>query len=62
MSGEHTTLLSGSARYNNSFDVGENPYSTIVANSDAEKRAAQTISGQIPTQLAVFMRRQTNRS
>jgi LPS-assembly lipoprotein len=54
--------LTGYARYNDSFDVGENPYTTIVADSDAEKRAAQTMSEQIRTQLAVFMRRQANRS
>lgn len=54
--------LTGYARYNDSFDVGENPYTTIVADSDAEKRAAQTMSEQIRTQLAVFMRRQVNRS
>ncbi len=34
-------VLSGSAQANDSFDVGENPYTTIVANSDAEKRAAE---------------------
>jgi LPS-assembly lipoprotein len=55
-------VLRGSARAYDSFDVGENPYTTIVADSDAEKRAAQTMSEQIRTQLAVFMRRQASRS
>jgi LPS-assembly lipoprotein len=62
VSGSRSTLLTGSARYNDSFDVGENPYTTIVNDSDAEKRAAQTISEQIRTQLAVFMRQQATRS
>ena len=55
-------VLTGSARAYDSFDVGENPYSTIVADSDAEKRAATTMGDQIRTQLAVFMRRQASKS
>jgi LPS-assembly lipoprotein len=55
-------VVSGAARYNDSFDVGENPYTTIVADQDAEKRAAQTMSEQIRTQIAVYMRQQTSKS
>ena len=34
-----TALIGGVARANDSYDVGENPYTTIVANSDADKKA-----------------------
>ncbi|MBV8653359.1 MAG: hypothetical protein JO255_17975 [Alphaproteobacteria bacterium] len=55
-------VVTGAARYSDSFDVGENPYTTIVADQDAEKRAARTMSDQIRTQLAVYMRQQANKS
>ena len=55
-------VVSGSAQANDSFDVGENPYTTIVADSDAEKRAARSMSLQIRTQIAVYMRRQVSKS
>jgi LPS-assembly lipoprotein len=55
-------VVSGATQYNDSFDVGENPYTTIVADQDAEKRAAQTMSRQIRLQLAVYMRKQAGKS
>ena len=51
-------VLSGSARANDSYDVGANPYTTIVATSDADRKAAAAMSQQILAQIAVFLRRQ----
>jgi LPS-assembly lipoprotein len=50
-------VLTGSARANDSYDVGANPFTTIVANQDADKKAAQSMSEQIESQIAVFLRR-----
>jgi LPS-assembly lipoprotein len=55
-------VTTGAARYSDSFDVGENPYTTIVADQDAEQRAAHAMSDQIRTQLAVYMRQQASKS
>ena len=51
-------VLSGSARANDSYDVGANPYTTIVAASDADRKAAASMSQQILAQIAVYLQRQ----
>ena len=51
-------VLSGSARANDSYDVGANPYTTIVAASDADRKAAASMSQQILSQIVVFLQRQ----
>jgi len=60
--GAGATIFSGSARFNTSFDVGDNEYATIVAGQDAEERAAREISEQIRTQLMLFLQRRTAHS
>ena len=50
-------VLNWSARANDSYDIGANPYTTIVAGGDADRKAALSISEQIQTQLALYMRR-----
>jgi LPS-assembly lipoprotein len=47
--------LSGSARSNNSSDIGENEYSVVVANDDAQTRAARDIAEQISLQVGIFV-------
>jgi LPS-assembly lipoprotein len=51
-------VLAGSARANDSYDVGANPYTTIVAASDADRKAAASMSQQILAQIAVFLQHQ----
>ena len=51
-------VLSGGVRINDSYDVGESPYSVIVSNSDAQTRAAQEISTDIRTRVAAYFRAQ----
>ncbi|MDB5407599.1 MAG: hypothetical protein JWL84_2511 [Rhodospirillales bacterium] len=50
--------LSGSARSNSSYDIGENEYSVVVANDDAQTRAAQDIAQQITLQVGLFVHQQ----
>jgi LPS-assembly lipoprotein len=52
---DNAVLLSGSARANDSYDVGANPYTTIVAAQDADRKAAETLSEQIVAQIAAFL-------
>jgi LPS-assembly lipoprotein len=47
--------LGGSARSNNSYDIGENEYSVVVANDDAQTRAARDIAQQISLQVGLFI-------
>jgi LPS-assembly lipoprotein len=54
----HGPGLGGSARSNNSYDIGENEYSVVVANDDAQTRAARDIAQQISLQLSLFMQQQ----
>jgi LPS-assembly lipoprotein len=56
--GKSGPVLYGTVRTNSSYDVGENPYSAIVANSDAQTRAAQEIAADIRTRVALYFRRQ----
>jgi LPS-assembly lipoprotein len=55
-SGSSVPALSGSLRINDSYDVGESPYSVVVANADAQKRAAEEISTDIRTRVAAYFR------
>jgi LPS-assembly lipoprotein len=55
-------VYTGSARFNTSFDVGDNEYATIVAAQAAQRRAASDISEQIRTQLILYLRRQAAQS
>ena len=57
---QNATVLSGVARANDSYDVGENPFTTVVANSDADRKAADSMSQQIQSQIVVFLRRQAS--
>jgi LPS-assembly lipoprotein len=57
-SGSSAPVLSGSVRINDSYDVGESPYSVIVSNNDAQTRAAQEISTDIRTRVSAYFRRQ----
>ncbi len=56
--GQEKPVLSGAVRTNASYDVGESPYSVIVANSDAQTRAAQEIAADIRSRVALYFRRQ----
>jgi LPS-assembly lipoprotein len=56
----NATVLTGVARANDSYDVGENPFTSIVANSDADRKAADAMSQQIQAQIAVYLRRQAS--
>jgi LPS-assembly lipoprotein len=56
--GKERPVLSGAVRTNASYDVGESPYSMIVANSDAQTRAAQEIAADIQTRVTLYFRRQ----
>jgi LPS-assembly lipoprotein len=47
--------LAGAARSNNSYDIGENEYSVVVANDDAQTRAARDIAQQISLQVDLFV-------
>jgi hypothetical protein len=51
-------VLSGGVRTNSSYDVGDSPYSMIVANNDARTRAAQEIAADIRTRVVLYFRRQ----
>jgi LPS-assembly lipoprotein len=53
-----TVVLIGSARANDSYDIGANPFTTIVATGDADKKAAASMSEEIQRQIAVFLRHQ----
>jgi LPS-assembly lipoprotein len=55
-------IFSGSTRSQRSYDIGENPYSVLVANADAETRAAGEISAEIRNRLMVYFRRQASKS
>jgi LPS-assembly lipoprotein len=58
---EHNAIvLGGSARTNDSYDVGENPYTTIVANQDADRKAAEAMSLQIQAQIAIWLKYRAN--
>jgi LPS-assembly lipoprotein len=51
-------LASGAARSNTSYDIGTNEYSVIVANEDAQTRAAQDIAQQISQQVSLVIHQQ----
>ncbi len=55
-------IFSGSARSQRSYDIGESPYSVVVANADAQTRAAEEISAEIRNRLMVYFRRQATKS
>ena len=58
----NANVLYGAVRVNDSYDVGESPYSVVVSNNDAQKRAAQDISTDIRTRVAAYFRRKTTKS
>ena len=60
--GANNPVLSGSLRINDSYDVGGSQYSVIVANSDAQTRAAQELSADIRTRVALYLRRKAAKS
>ncbi len=60
--GSTAPVLYGSVRINDSYDVGESPYSVIVSNNDAQKRAADEISVDIRTRVSAYFRRKTAKS
>ncbi|HZS83127.1 MAG TPA: LPS assembly lipoprotein LptE [Stellaceae bacterium] len=51
-------VFTGVARFNTSYDVGDNEYATIVAGQNAQQLAAHEISEQIRTQLVLYLRRE----
>jgi LPS-assembly lipoprotein len=53
--------LRGSARSNSSYDIGENEYSVVVANDDAQTRAARDIAQQITLQVGIFIHQKAAR-
>jgi len=55
-------IFSGSARSQRSYDIGESPYSVVVVNADAQKRAADEISAEIRNRLMVYFSRQATKS
>jgi len=55
-------LFRGSARSQRSYDVGESPYSVVVANTNAQTRAAEAISAEIRDRLTVYFQRQAAKS
>lgn len=55
-------VLTGSARANDSYDVGESPYTSVVDQGNSQKKAAEDMSEQIVTQLALYVRRQAAKS
>ena len=57
---QNAAVLSGVARANDSYDVGENPFTSIVASSDADRKAADAMSQQIQNQIVVYLRRQAS--
>jgi LPS-assembly lipoprotein len=56
--GSPGAVLAGSARANDSYDIGANPFTTIVAAGDADKKAAESMSQEIQRQIALFLRHQ----
>jgi len=60
--GGERPVLTGSVRINDSYDVGESEYSVIVANNDAQARAAQEISADIRTRVSLYFRRRAAKS
>jgi LPS-assembly lipoprotein len=56
--GSQGAVLTGSARANDSYDIGVNPFTTIVATGDADKKAAESMSQEIQRQIALFLRHQ----
>jgi LPS-assembly lipoprotein len=56
--GSNSPILTGSVRINDSYDVGESPYSVVVSTNDARSRAAEEISTDIRTRVAAYFRRQ----
>jgi hypothetical protein len=58
----NANVLYGAVRVNDSYDVGESPYSVVVSNNDAQKRAAQDISTDIRTRVAAYFRRNAAKS
>jgi LPS-assembly lipoprotein len=55
-------LFSGSARSQSSYEIGESPYSVLVANANAQTRAAEDISAEIRDRLILYFRRQAAKS
>ncbi len=60
--GNEKPVLSGSVRANDSYDVGESEFSVIVANNDSRTRAAQAISADIRSRVALYFRRRAAKS
>jgi LPS-assembly lipoprotein len=52
-----TTLTSGTQTGLSSYNVAASPYSTLSAQQDADKRAAQDMAERIRIDLAAYFRR-----
>jgi LPS-assembly lipoprotein len=57
---QNLVVLTGLARANDSYDVGENPFTTTVANNDADRKAADSMSEQIQSQIVAYLRRRAS--
>ncbi len=55
-------IFYGSTRSQRSYEIGESPYSVLVANTNAQTRAAEAISAEIRDRLMVFFHRQGAKS
>jgi LPS-assembly lipoprotein len=55
--GNKTPIYQGQSQVTTSYDLLSNFYSTVVSQSDAERRGAQNLAGDISDRLAVFLAR-----
>jgi LPS-assembly lipoprotein len=56
------TLQTGTVHVVESFDIQANEYSTVVAQQDADRRAADEIKQEIVARLTLFMQRQAKKA
>ncbi|HVR07248.1 MAG TPA: hypothetical protein VMW75_04320, partial [Thermoanaerobaculia bacterium] len=56
------TLQTGTVHVIESFDIQANEYSTVVAQQDADRRAADEIKQEIVARLTLFMQRQAKKA
>ncbi len=54
-------LTSGRSTSINRFDILRSPYSTVVANQDAQRRAAGQIAEDIRTRIGIYFNSAKNR-
>jgi LPS-assembly lipoprotein len=53
-----TPVLTGTARFDTSFDVTDSEYATIVTEQTALERAARDLAGDIQNRVAIYLQRQ----